>query len=1289
MCGDAGLDESLAPIPAAHAERPAAEPSPKHASNLTTRNAPLAVVGMSGAFPQSADLEEFWANIAAERCLIAETPAERWDWRSFAARDGRERTRWLGAVPRVDGFDARFFKTTPLDAELMEPQQRLFLEHCWRAIEDAGYRPSELKGQRVGVFVGAQFTDYRELLRERGVSRPQAVTGNAETMIANRVSYFFDFRGPSEVVNTACSSSLVALHRALTAIRTGACDWALVGGVSLILHPDNVIAADELGVLSPEGRCKTLDAGADGYVKGEGVGVVLVRPLESALRGRDHVRALVRGVAVNHGGKANSLTAPSSESQAELVFDAFREAGVSPAEVTFVEMHGTGTKLGDPVEVDGLKLAFERAAAAEGVKLAEGYCGLGSVKTNIGHLEPAAGIAGLIKTILSMNHGLLPGNPNLRELNPYLRLDGSPFYVVRGSAAWARPKDAAGNESPRLAGVSSFGFGGSNAHAIVEEAPARRAQADDSASKLLVLSAADEERLTAYAGSVLSFLRRRAAEVAAEVEGEAFSLRDFAYTLQAGREPLEARLAVIASTVAEAVELFELATRGENHPSIFRGNAREGTAVQADEKATAAPTEAKDYAEVARRWVTGGRVRWEDFYEGVEVYRTAAPTYPFKQTRYWLDNFAPEGRAAVEPLTPTAVTPSRTSPALSVEATETLGALEEKALAYGGDEVGLEILDGGIALVTMKDARHRNMFSEGLVLGLLSAFRRIREGAGVKVVVLTNDGPTFAMGGTQEGLLGVADGSLRYTDLPFFYEGLLRCHAPTIVAMRGHAGGAGLVFGLYADMVVMAEECVYTTNFMKFGVTPGMGATYILREKLGRQLASEMMLSARAFTGAELKERGASFVFAPRDRALDEALSTARLLSEMPDGSLRLLKQTLAADILAALPQVVAAEVEVQRQSFAQPEVRRRIEEHFRKHSSWAARDDVPHAANTTAPLRVRLRPKSDAATAVFSSLEPPRVRLRPREAGALSQVGERLEREASDASERRVTEKILSILEKCLRLAPSDVDLDAVFSEMGVDSINAVEMMRDLNAEFSLALDASVVYDFPTVQQLARKISADARPEPHVVSATPDAPADVHAPVSSTEVEDALADIICRVVHFAPSELDRHTTFADMGVDSIGGVEITRELNAAFGLKLDAAALYDHATLPSLAARVCAEVAKSQPAPAAVEAVTKVEPAARTVESAAASTAESRAVATSEGRQSSAPAHGVWEPIAVVGMSGGSLAPRATRSSGRISRPACAASPSRRPSAAGTWAASSTPTTGRPASLTASGAAS
>ena len=285
-------------------------------------------------------------------------------------------------------------------------------------------------------------------------------------MLANRISYLLDARGPSEVVDTACSGALTAVHRAMRSLRSGETEIALVGGVSLMLTPQYHVLTTQMGVASPSGRCRTFGANADGYVRGEGVGVLTLKPLAQAIRDNDHVWGVLRGSAVGHGGHAHSFSAPNPRAQADLLLAAWDDASVDAADIGYIEAHGTGTELGDPVEVEGLSTAFDESARHSGRAPAIGACGLGSVKTQIGHLEPAAGIAGLVKLILALRHHIMPGTLNALPRNPYLELEGSPFTVVDRSTVWPAPVI---DGEPRRGGVSSFGFGGANAHVVVEE----------------------------------------------------------------------------------------------------------------------------------------------------------------------------------------------------------------------------------------------------------------------------------------------------------------------------------------------------------------------------------------------------------------------------------------------------------------------------------------------------------------------------------------------------------------------------------------------------------------------------------------------------------------------------------------------------------------------------------------------------------------------------------------------------------------------------------------------------
>ncbi|WP_415822574.1 beta-ketoacyl synthase N-terminal-like domain-containing protein, partial [Bordetella tumbae] len=414
------------------------------------------MIGMSGCFPEAPDIETLWANLQAGRDCIGELPSSRWSGRAAPA------VRRAGVIEGVEEFDPLFFGISPREAQGMDPQQRLLMTYVYRALEDAGYSVQSLSGSSTALLVGTGTSGYGQMLTLAG----EEVTGSSAagvvgSMGPNRMSYWLNWHGPSEPVETACSSSLVAVHRAIVLLRSGQCGLAVVGGVNTLLSPEAHESFTQAGMLSADGRCKAFSAQANGYVRGEGVGMLVLKPLSAAQRDGDHIYGLILGSAQNHGGRANSLTAPNPVAQAQLVESAFRDAGVDPRTVGYIEAHGTGTSLGDPVEVQGLKRAF-RALAGAG-ELAAGSIGLGTIKSNIGHLELAAGVAGLIKVLLQMRHKRLVKSLHAEPLNPRIDLSDSPFYVVSEERVWEAPVDETGRELPRRAGVSSFGFGGVNA----------------------------------------------------------------------------------------------------------------------------------------------------------------------------------------------------------------------------------------------------------------------------------------------------------------------------------------------------------------------------------------------------------------------------------------------------------------------------------------------------------------------------------------------------------------------------------------------------------------------------------------------------------------------------------------------------------------------------------------------------------------------------------------------------------------------------------------------------------
>ncbi|MEV7171529.1 beta-ketoacyl synthase N-terminal-like domain-containing protein [Streptomyces sp. NPDC093224] len=518
-----------------------AEPSAGPTASLPAASGaamPIAVIGMAGRFPGARSVPELWDLLGRDEDAVRDVPADRWNAADHPGLIGR-----AALLDDIRGFDHEFFSISPREAALMDPQQRLLLETVWATAEDAGCDPSSLTGSRTGVYAGVCHSDYAGLIaRHAGRDEPHLSVAVSPSLVANRVSYALGLRGPSVAVDTLCSSSLVAVAQAVAALRAGECDQAFAGGVNVLCDPARQHAYQRTGVLSPRGRCHTFDEEADGYVRGEGVAALLLKPLDRALADGDRVHAVIRGVAVNHGGQAQSFTAPNPDAQADLLVAAYNEAGVDPRTVGYIEAHGTGTRLGDPIEVSGMVAAFERLYAQWGhARPAEPHCAVGSVKTSIGHLEAAAGIAGMVKVILAMRHRTLPAARNLRRPNRMIKIDGTPLRLHRDRSAWESPLGG----GPLRAGVSSFGMGGTNAHVVLEEGPRVAAAPATAAPVVVPLSARSPQALREAVARLLEAVR----------SADAPPLASIARTLCTGRAALPYRVAV------EASDLGELAAR--------------------------------------------------------------------------------------------------------------------------------------------------------------------------------------------------------------------------------------------------------------------------------------------------------------------------------------------------------------------------------------------------------------------------------------------------------------------------------------------------------------------------------------------------------------------------------------------------------------------------------------------------------------------------------------------------------------------------------------------------------
>ena len=508
---------------------------------------PIAIVGLGCRFPGADGPEAFWRLLKDGVDAIGEVPRDRWDVDALFDADpdaaGKVYTRHGGYLDRIDEFDAGFFGISPREATSLDPQQRLLLEVTWEALEHAGHAADQLVGSATGVFVGICSNEYGSLQLSNGRAADLDAyygTGNALSVAAGRLSYFFGWRGPSLAIDTACSSSLVAVHLACQSLRHSECRMAVAGGVNLLLRPESTINFCRAHMLAPDGRCKTFDAAADGYSRAEGAGVVVLKRLSDATADGDRILALVLGSAVNQDGRSGGLTVPNGPSQEAVIRDALLRARVAAGDVSYVEAHGTGTSLGDPIEVHALRAVFGNRRDASRPLV------IGSAKTNLGHLEAAAGVAGIAKVVLSMQHGEIPRHLHFQQLNPHIDLQGAAIEVAAQPRSWP-------DAERRVAGVSSFGFSGTNAHVIIADAPAPPQRAlPPRGTELIVLSARSR-----------AALRSVAVRLADRLESDpALTLSDVAYTLATGRAQLATRATLFAASTADLVaQLRALAQR--------------------------------------------------------------------------------------------------------------------------------------------------------------------------------------------------------------------------------------------------------------------------------------------------------------------------------------------------------------------------------------------------------------------------------------------------------------------------------------------------------------------------------------------------------------------------------------------------------------------------------------------------------------------------------------------------------------------------------------------------------
>ncbi|WP_068773806.1 beta-ketoacyl synthase N-terminal-like domain-containing protein [Paenibacillus sp. FJAT-26967] len=611
----------------------------------------IAIIGMSGKFPGASNLEQFWNNLHDGVKSIGPFPSgRRKDTDPYIARMGEpDNVYGLGGfLEEVDKFDASFFRISPSEARTMDPLQRLYLETAWECIEEAGYSAQNIHGSATGVFVGNDHAfgqTYKQMLPEEA---PFALTGSYTSILASRISYALNLRGPALVVDTACSSGLSAVHLACQSLIGKECQMAIAGGVYLRLLPLQMSSMQTVETESADVRA--FDRYADGTVWGEGMGAVLLKPLKQALLDGDHIHAVIKGSSMNNDGLTNGITAPSPDAQHDVLLAAWNQAGISPDTLGYIEAHGTGTVLGDPLEIKAISRAMSKFTNRKQ------FCGIGSLKPNVGHLVSASGIASLLKVVLALKHKQIPASLNFREPNPYIPFTDTPVYINDKLTTWHK------QENPRRAGISCFGFSGTNSHMVLEEAPLlplRDSSAVSTVRHLFTLSAKSMSSLQASLHNYSRFLR----------ENRQLHVSDICYTLAVCKDHHPYRIALVVRDNDELTDLLaEFGTNLANHlekpgqsrlffgyhklvtenrtllePGDLNKTEKDRLSRRANElfrrlKAEDRAAESGILDEIARQYVSGADVDWNFVYGGLyrKGRKVSVPVYPLERHRFWV-----------------------------------------------------------------------------------------------------------------------------------------------------------------------------------------------------------------------------------------------------------------------------------------------------------------------------------------------------------------------------------------------------------------------------------------------------------------------------------------------------------------------------------------------------------------------------------------------------------------------------------------------------------------------------
>lgn len=1100
----------------------------------------IAVVGMSGRFPKSRDLAAFWRNIAQGRDCIDEIPLARWDIRKYyqegAAKAGKTNSKWMGMLEDHDKFDPLFFNISPKEAIAMDPQQRVFLEACWHAIEYAGYNPGHLAGSKCGVFAGCSTSDYHQQSPEQKLTA-LGFTGSNCAILAARIAYFLDLLGPCLSIETACSSSLVAIATACDSLVAGTSDLALAGGVNVMPGPEVHIKTAQSNMLSARGRCFAFDSRADGLVPGEGVGVLLLKRLSDAERDEDRIYGVIEAWGINQDGKTNGITAPKAESQRTLIQETYERFGIDASTIQLVEAHGTGTKLGDPIEVAALKDAFRKFTDKRD------FCALGSVKSNIGHTFTAAGVAGVLKCLWALKEGKLPPTINFDRLNEHITLEGSPFFVNTRLREWK-----AQGGSPRRAAVSSFGFGGTNCHLVVSEhrpkiAPlATGSGSTGSAPHMFPLSARTKEQLDQLARDFVAFLD----------DGEtSCELADIAYTLQAGRKPMEFRLGVLASSRKELRSRLLSYIEGTADTEAIRF----GRSAAKEDGIQVIQDDAEFKETITLKWIRSGKLHklLELWVHGVELdwsllhgagmpKRTFAPLYPFARQRYWIE----AGESAD-------LAGAAGSPAIHPLLHENISDLRQ--FAFRSEFTGKEPIWDPARFGGPADTEPSGIPASAQLEMLVAALERIAAEPG-------------------------ASRPLGLRNIRWDRSKTLRPSAKIKVEVFDLGPD-----GLGIEITSLGEEMA-TPICQSFGRALG-GIDQETRIDPAA-LMKRMKAWDKSRIDAECRRVGTGDGSAAWVKAL-HAGTGEMLISLRNPGQSQAWEDKLRIDpaLLHQALRFLGVEPGIWGVTLVDP-------------TSPSGIDSIDFVGRCGRDMLCWIRRADSGRDGFDLDLMDSEGKVAVRFQGIRFSVvqeglpvpcaiGHATSGLSAPAQAEDLERELQASLAQVLYLEASDVDPDVLFTDLGMDSIIGVEWVDALNKRFGLRWSATVLYQHPTIKKLGEQL----RGQLDLAAATPrnQAPAPEPAPAGIDEASDrseliaGLAQQLAEALYLPVGDIDPDSIFTDLGMDSIIGVEWVSTINKKYGTSLSATALYQHPTLVRLAGFIREELGKGsvpRPAPSA-----------------------------------------------------------------------------------------------------------